>query len=226
MKKVSKTKTFGILTLLFLVIAVVWLSDFPTYWKVKQGNIVDYNAVEAFTLKKGDVVEGTVDMVLGATAEEYSTQFGIRTSDDSTKLFYVLWMDNDNFILYETANKSVYDTMDTITDETFAYLDSLSIAEESGDYEDLVVPTTTYHLEGVVEKVPAEIQQYFREWYEEGIGDDFDARCEPVLIRHMDLERISTLMICGIVFAVLGIVCGILTLVFWRKSKQDATSEW
>lgn len=219
--KLNKVSTCWVLALVFAVIAAVFLTDLPTYLKIKKGDIVNLEEVGAFELKKGDVVEGKADYVLGCCAEEYSTTFGIRSSDDSTKLYYVLWLNNDNFIVYCTANKGEYTTLDKITEETIAYLESTEVYDASGDIEDLVVPSTTLNIQGTVSNLPSDIEGYFREWYSESVDDDFDDYCEPVMITHTNFNGIGTGLIVGIVLAVAAVFCVVLAIVFHRAKKRE-----
>lgn len=218
----SKFRILGSIALVAAIMAVAFLMRIPTYIKLLNDDIISINEVEKNGLKKGDVVDGIADYSLGCVAEEYETNFGIRTSDDSTKLYYVLWLDNENFILYETANKKQYDLLETITEETYAYIESSAVYEESGDLADLVIPTTTMEIEGVVSKIPSEIEGYFEEWYNEAFGDgEYASYCEPVMISNTNFDSIGTMVFIGAGCAVVAIALGIVLLVLWRKEKNS-----
>lgn len=219
----SKFRVLGAITLVAAIMAVAFLLRIPTYVKLLKDDVISINEVAKNGLEKGDVVDGIADYSLGCVAEEYETNFGIRTSDDSTKLYYVLWLDNENFILYETANKNQYDLLETITEETYAYLDSMAVYEESGDMNDLVVPTTTLEIEGVVSEIPSEIEGYFKEWYDEVFGDgEYAAYCEPVMISNTNFDSVGTMVYIGAGCAVVAIILGVVMLVLWRKEKNDS----
>lgn len=205
------------------VLSVVFLLDIPTFMKIKRGQIKNYNSMESGSLEKGDPVSGTVDMAIGSCAEQYETKFGIRTSKDSSLQYFVLWMENDQLILYETGSKDEYNKLEKISDETADYLNSLSEADESGDADDIVLPTTTLEIEGVAKEVPDEIWGYFEEYYEDVFGDGkFSAYAEPLMISRRAFSQFTGIVIAGLVCAVLFVIVGIVTLVLWRKSKRAA----
>lgn len=217
----KKVRLCIILTIMLCVFAGVFLSDIPAWLKYKKGEIKDYNQVQAGELKKGDLVRGTIDQALGACAEEYSTSYGVRTSSKSSKLYYVLWMDNEKFILYEASGKS-FDQLDKITDETVKYYESLADAQESGDMADVVQPTSTMALEGRVTEIPSKIRGFFKEWYDETFEDnEFDSSAEAVMISPLKFDRLQTLVILGFVLALLAVGSIILTVIVIRKEKYN-----
>lgn len=218
----KKTKVFGTIALVLACLGVMLLMDIPQYLKYKNNEITNMND-ENLVLNKGDLIQGTVDMALGAAVEEYSTNFGVRTSKDSSKLYYVIWLDNNNFALYETGNKDDYDTLDKITDETFAFFESQETYEESGDLNDIVYPTTELEITGRVVNMPSDVRGYFENWYNESFDDgQFASSTEPLMITNAAFDRFFMLVIVGAVSAVLAVVFLVLTIIFWKKSKEDA----
>ena len=214
----QKLRILGGITLVAICAAVVMLMEIPTWLKYKKGDIKDFSAVAAGELKSGDLVRGTIGATLGACAEEDSTTYGVRTSSKSNKLYYVLWMDNDNFILYETGSDAEFKTLDKIADEYDAYLTSMDEAEKSGDYADVVQPKTEMQFEGKVEKTPSKIQGYFKEWFDD--DSTFSTRTETVMISRADFDRFSTTVYIGFGCALLAIVMGVLTFIVWRRERS------
>ena len=96
---------------------------------------------------------------------------------------------------------------------------------QSEDYEDLAVPTTKVDIQGSIASIPWEVQGYYREWYTEYIGDDFDECCLPLMITHLDFDRFGVMLITGIVAAIGAVCFSILALVMRAKNKQ-APPEW
>ena len=218
----KKTKFFGITAIVCICLAITMLSNIPAYLQFKNNEITDLNN-ESLVLNKGDLIEGDVDMVLGAAVEEYSTNFGVRTSKDSSKLYYVIWLDNNRFALYETGNKEQYEKLEKLTDETFDYFDSKDVYEESGDIDDLKLPESTMHLTGRVTSMPSDVKAYYVEWYNDAVGDsDFSSRTETLMITNADFSRFGMIVIVGAVSAALAVLSLILTLVFYKKSKADS----
>lgn len=217
----KKVRVCAMLTLVLLIMGGVFLSDIPAWLKYKKGDIKDYNQVKAGELQKGDLVRGTIDQVLGACAEEYKTSYGVRTSDKSSKLYYVLWMDNEQFVLYEASGGS-FEKLDKITDETVAYYKSLADAKDSGDLSEVVQQNETMEFEGRVVALPSKIEGYFKEWYDETFDDnEFSTSIEKVMIRPVKFDRLQLLVILGFVFALLGIVGIVLTVLVWKREKNN-----
>lgn len=209
----KKIRVLGSIALVALIVGIVLLTDMPSYIKFLKGDIVDYNTVAAHTLKKGDLVEGVVDAALGCCAEEYETTFGIRSSDDSTKLYYVLWMDNSQFIVYETASNAQYTKLDAITDATDQYLSALEAGDENASLN------TTMTMQGVVKDLPSDIEGYFHEWY--GSDDpDYATQCEGVMITNTNFDHLGTSVFIGAGCVLVAIVLGVVLLVLWRKEKN------
>lgn len=209
----SKFRVLGAIALVALFVGIGLVLQMPTYIKLLKGDTVSINSVPAHTLENGDVVEGLVDAALGCCAEEYETNFGIRTSDDSSKLYYVLWLDNDNFIVYETGNKDQYTKLDQITESTYDYLDAM----EAGDENAML--NVTMELEGVVKKLPSDIEGYFQEWYDDDAT--FSQRCEGVMITNTNFDNVGTMVFVGAGCILVAIILGIVLLVLWRKEKNS-----
>ena len=214
-------KTLIMIALVCVFVAIGMLTRIPAYLSVKNSKTVNFNEAEAHSLKKGDMVEGTIDYALGAIAEEYETNFGFRTSSDSTKLYYVLWMDNDNFVIYETASSTEYDILDKITDETYSYLESAANYGQSGSVDDMDPPVTTLQLEGTVRKMSSEVKDIFKEWYDENFDDGaFDTYCEPLMISHTEFDNLLLFIYIGIFALALAVLFGIIAIIVWRKEKN------
>lgn len=209
----SKFRVLGAIALVALFVGIGLVMQMPTYIKLLKGDTISINSVPAHTLEKGDVVDGIIDASLGCCAEEYETNFGFRTSDDSTKLYYVLWLDNDNFIVYETGSKEQYTKLDAITDSTYDYLDAVEAGDENAALN------LTMEIEGVVEKLPSDIEGFFKEWYDDDAT--FSQRCEGVMITNANFDRVGTMVYIGAGAILLAIVLGIVLLVMWRKEKNS-----
>ena len=217
----NKTKFLGILTIICFCFGAALLTDLPKFLKYQKGDIKDYATVQAGELKKGDLVQGTIDITEGAIAEneETNSTFGIETSKRTTSQYYAVYMYNGNYILYQTGNQEQYQTLDKLAKECEVYFDSLDAVygeEGSGDASGIVQPQTTMDFTAVVDEIPDDLSAIFREWY----GEGFDQECETVMLTYADFSRFLRMIIVGAVSAVLGIVFLVLTIVSWRKSKQ------
>lgn len=203
------------------ILAAVFLMDIPTFMMIKRGEIKDYDTAAPGSFEVNQPVKGTIDMTLGACAERYQTKFGIKISSSSTLQYYVLWMPNDQFILYETGDKDEYKTLDRICDETAAYFKSLNEAKEADDPAVIIPTSTTLSFEGVVKKPSSEIMKYFKEYYDEAFDDgEFDTYAEPLMISHKSFSSFTGTVIAGLICAALFVVLGIVTLIVWRKNRN------
>lgn len=209
------------LTIAMIGLAAVFLTNIPSWLKYKKGDIKDFSQAAAGELQKGDLVRGTIDSALGPCAEQYSTTYGVRTSKKSSKLYYVIWMDNDQFILYE-ASSGAYETLDKISDETIEYCNSYEEAMETGDLTGVKQQTTTMEFEGRIVGLTSEMESLFRDWYNDDEADDgsFDQRAEKVMIRPVKFDRLGLLVILGFVFAGLAVASVVLTVFVWRREKN------
>lgn len=219
----KKTKFLGIITLICLCFGIALLTDLPKFLKYQKGDIKDFESVAAGELKKGDLVQGTIDFTDGciATNEQTNTTFGIETSKNTTSRYYAVYMYNEQYILYQTGMKDQYETLDRLADECDTYYNSLSEAygEEDGgdvDVSKIQAPETTLAFTGSVSEVPDDLSAIFREWY----GDGFDQDCETVMITYSDFSRYLRFVIIGAIAVVLGIVFLVLTIITHRKEKE------
>ncbi|MBQ3939614.1 MAG: hypothetical protein II723_00740, partial [Oscillospiraceae bacterium] len=140
--------------------------------------------------------------------------------DKSSKLYYVLWMDCEQFLLYEASGGS-FDKLDKITDETIKYYESLSDARDSGDLSQVAQPTETMEFEGRAVELPSKIQGFFKEWYDDTFDDgEFSSSTEAVMLRPVKFDRLGLLVILGFVFALLAVGGILLTVIVWRRERE------
>jgi hypothetical protein len=141
----------SLLTVSFIIITIFsyfsWSADQQT---LKEKGQPDFNTLSQSELKDGLIVKGTIDMALDVYAEEYETTVGIRTSDDSEKLYYLVpvYDEDENgyitfkyLITYEAEPKE-FDTMDEIIENTWG--DQLGLKTFTVDNARIVgLPPTT-----------------------------------------------------------------------------------
>ncbi|MBR5371332.1 MAG: hypothetical protein IK130_03870 [Oscillospiraceae bacterium] len=219
-------KTLFSVTLVLIIVGVVFLMDIPTFMMIKRGQVKNFNELSPNELQVNEPVKGTIEMSIGACAEQYKTKFGIRISSGSTLQYYVLWMRNsqaeDHLILYETGDSDEYATLDKITDETVKYFETLNEAEESQDYSVVIPPKTEMAFEGVVREPSSELMGLFKSYYDEAFGtNDFNEYAEPLMISRRSFSAFTGTVIAGLICAALGIILGIVTFILWRKSKKE-----
>ena len=220
----KKSKFLGVLALVLGCFAVVFLMDTPLFLKYRNGEIKDYNSVQFGELKKGDLVQGTIDDTDGQVAEmeETNTMFGIPTSKRTTSRYYALYTYDDIYVLYETAKESELKQLDKIAEESTAYYTALQEAYEQdgedADYSAIEPPTATLEFTGEVKEMPDDLKEIFRQWY----GDGFDEDCETdIIISYSNYDRFSWVIYAGAGCAVLAIVMLVLAIAALRKEQRD-----
>ena len=128
---IPKTKK-GLIILLAILLAIcVGIAIFITVqWATDQRSLrengqPDFNTLAEDQLESGLFVYGSIDIALDTYAEEYESDFGRRTSDDSTSLYYLV-------PIYDTADGSMrylitykadpedYETMDKIIAQSWS----------------------------------------------------------------------------------------------------------
>ena len=220
----GKIRIFATITLLLGCIGAGLLTELPKYLKYKKGDIKDFSAVQAGELKKGDLVQGTIDFTEGCIAEMETSNktFGVTTSKKTTSQYYAVYMDNDQCILYETGDQSEWTKLDKMGQEYLDYLDSYDeVFSESGsnDPADVTIPTTTMEFTASVRDMPTDLEGIFREWY----SDDqaYAKEAEQVVLVRADFSRFGSSIIIGIVCAALAVVMLIVTVISLINSKKN-----
>lgn len=214
----KKSKIFGTLALVFACLGIAMLMVTPKYLKYKSGKVKNLND-ENLVLEKGDLVEGTVEYCWGWAVEEYETKFGIRTSSDSSRRFYAIELDKGTLVLYSTASSSDFSTLDRITEETGDFYESAYDYADSGDLDDLVLPTTTLQIQGTVSSMESDVRDLFKEWYDD--DQYFDSDTETLVITHSAFDRLFLSVIIGAAGVVLAILFLIIMLVSRKKEKYN-----
>ena len=115
----------------------------------------DFNTLTEDQLEAGMSVHGDIDLALGAYAESYETDLGIRTSDESSSLYYLIPIFDRagdgkiRYLITFHAEPEDFDTLDKIVAQTW-----------SGE------PITTRLTvdDGYIGRLPDKFKQYFLEW--------------------------------------------------------------
>ena len=179
---------------------------------------------ELHSLKKGDLVQGTIDLTEGSIAEEEETRtfLGTETSKRTACRFYALYTDNGNYVLYQTGSEYECSQLDRIADE-YRKLDEAVEALEKSDGEDadfsgLPEPETTLDFTGEVIQMPDDLLPIFRKWY----GEGFENACEDsVIIRTSDFYRFSWIVQTAIGCAAGVLLMLVLTVLAFVKEKRN-----
>lgn len=139
-----------------VLVYVFWTADQS---QLKEYGQPDFNTLSQDELKDGLIVKGDIDLVLDVYAEEYETNLGTRTDEDSETLYYVVPVHHEDdagyiifdYILTYEAGSADFKTMDSILEETWS--------EQGGQ--------TVLSVENArIQSLPGEIKGYFTEWYE------------------------------------------------------------
>ena len=216
----GKLKKIGlIICVVLLCMGIILLTDYGKMKKYQNGEVTDLAALEYRQMQTGDLVSGKIDYVLDTVAEEYETKFGIRTSDDSTKLYYIIGLEN-SYAIYETSSKEEYETLDKICEETWAYLDSEDV--------NAPLPSTTLQIQGEVQKMDEKIAGYFKDWFKEAdfSDEEFENSTEVYMISRANLDGLKRSVHIGIGMTAVGAVGLIALLIVTIKGKKKASQEF
>jgi len=232
-KKQRKT-ALGIMFIIFaaisLMLAFVFISDADVYEDVMENGAPDFNYLTDEEFAELPYVSGNVELVLDYFAEEYETTNGVRTSDKSDKLFYLVTVSptdaegyyHHQYLITLEAEPSHFEVLDTICDETWA---------EEVPYEYTLFDIGT----SKVTKMDSEIAGYLDEFITENdlpawlvaqqlFGDisvaEAEARILPYVIEIGSEPMNPKTAIAFFVASIVLLLLGVLLLVKAKKSVQ------
>jgi len=215
-----------ILAAVCLAISVfVFLSWYTEKKTLEENGQPDFNTLEQSDLTDGMYVSGNIELAMDCYAEEYDTTYGIRTSEESDALYYLVPVYDTNsdgtitiryFVTYEAKPKD-FDTMD----QTVAQMWS----------NDPLTAKLTLGL-SQVRDMPGDLQQYMDDWindkafYQNGSfvdwcieynifgttnREEIASKVTPYVIYRTSGPENSFIIAC--IFAGLAVLCFILFLV-------------
>ena len=92
-KRASKL-VIGIMLLVFAALLILAgvsiLSEADQYEEIQQNGAPDFNTLSIEQIEERPYVSGNVEVVLECFAESYTTNYGVRTSDESEELYYLV----------------------------------------------------------------------------------------------------------------------------------------
>lgn len=182
--------------------------DLPMTIRYQRDEITDLSDVRFQSLWNGKLVEGDVQYVMDVCAEEKTSVFGFRLSDEPDTLYYLLWL-QDSYLVLET--KDQFDALDQLCDDTWTYLQT--------DPDTAVKPENTVHIQGEAVEMPDKIREYAAAWLTDaGFSDkNITDNLEPYMLRSLDYRDIQTKVYVGIAMAVVGLGGLIVLLVMKRR---------
>lgn len=122
----------GIMLLVFAVLLILVggsiLSEADQYEEIQQNGAPDFNTLSIEQIEERPYVSGNVEFVFECFAESYTTNYGVRTSDESEELYYLVAAaptDADGYYDFQyliciKAEPWQFSKMDTILEETWA----------------------------------------------------------------------------------------------------------
>lgn len=217
----NKNMTAYIIAVVVMIVGAVFLfRGFKEKALVDEG-FENYNELSYKDVKDGMLVEGEFYYGYGTFAEEYETTYGIRLSDNSEVLYYVVEAGNDEemetleyrYVGFK-ATPSWFDKMDELTDETDEYfLD-----------EDAPEPTPV-RFTAKVSDMSDELYGYMEEAFiDTGVdASEMDYYIHPVILTPYNEEGYKSYTIVGIVGVALGavILVGALMVNSKKKKQED-----
>lgn len=216
----KKNTTLYIIAVVLIIVGAVFMvaslkekSDFD-----KKG-FEDFNEISYKDLKDGTYVEGEFIEAYSPFAETYSTKYGIRLSDDSDELCYVVPSGSEEE--YETleyryigflCSSSWYDKMDDLIDQTEDYYED--------DYAAEPVPVAfTAKVRDMTDEEIGWMEEYF---IESGIDeDDMDYYTHPVVLEVFSKDGYKGGLYIGLGMAAIGVVVFVVAIVLKSKNKKQ-----
>jgi hypothetical protein len=233
---IPKTRK-GLIILLSILLAVcVGIAVFITVqWagdqqSLRENGQPDFNALAEDQLEPGLFVHGSIDIALDVYAEQYESDFGRRTSDDSTSLYYLV-------PVYNTSDGSIsYLITYQAEPEDYATMDNIVAQSWSND-----PLTARLDIEnGEIFSLPDDLKGYFSDYandptlYENGsfidwckeydiFGTDdaaaIEAKLVPYMIKKTSMAGTDPAVIY--VFAAIAVLlaASLLFVIFYKKGK-------
>ncbi|MBR6762024.1 MAG: hypothetical protein IKM30_08350 [Oscillospiraceae bacterium] len=218
----KKHRIFRFFTAMTACIAILLLLNLPAYLKIRSGKIASMESDDYFAFRSTDVVEGEIRYALGCALEKHNGIWSTHlTSDESDKRYYVLWQPSGHMILYATTLPEEYPILDQLVKETLAYADSVKVYQQSGDYEDLKPPVTTLRIQGEVKMLYTSLEDSFRIWYEENVGESFETQCAAVYLSRTGFTRYGICSKIGVVLAFCSLLLGFASFRLKRRAQSS-----
>lgn len=190
-----------ILGVMLIAMAVVDLVD-----NAKEA--LPFEDLKVSQLKKGEIVEGKVNVNLGCFQESYRTRYGIKSG--SSSYYYVVFVEGKAIGL-KCAGK----THEALEKQANAYLNY------AGDGEPVLdaVP-----IKGRIRGMDSETREYLEEYlYDEESGTTF-AEIEPYVINEGILSMGQSMLLTGIGLALILIPIIVTVLTWWSANRSSRRS--
>lgn len=220
MKKIKNALPVVFLVMIAIGVAIV-IGDYKSVMDYKKNGSVDINTLALNEMEEDQPISGKVKECWDTFAEEYETNFGIRTSSKSTKLYYLLGLD-DRYVIYETANKDEYDQLDKMAKELADFYNN---TQTDAAFE----PKESIEIEGTVQPVSDEVRKYCREYMEkifdaEYVADEM-AVVDVCMVRSGSLDRMCTAFYIGAGCAVVGLIGLIGVLIAFLRGRRSSSQD-
>lgn len=128
-RRLSILIVLGLFAAILIFMGAIMLFESIKYKDVIENGAPDFNTMTIAQIEEEPYVSGNIELVLECFAESYTTTNGVRTSNKSDELFYLVpaaVTDADGYyefiylISVKVKGDSQYRTMDKIMDETWA----------------------------------------------------------------------------------------------------------
>jgi hypothetical protein len=144
----------AMLTAFSVIVFCEWSADQAA---LKKNGQPSFNTLSKDELKDGLLVKGSIDMALDSYAEEYETNFGVRTSDNSETLYYLIPMYDTyedgsiavNYLITYEAGPKDFSSMDAIFNQTWS---------------ETAEPAVFTVENAQIVNLPTDLKQYYTEW--------------------------------------------------------------
>lgn len=209
-----------IVAAVFIIVGAVFLfRSLKDKALVEDEGFKDFNELSYTELEDGMLVEGEFIEAYDPFAETYETRYGIRFSDDSEQLYYVVPAGNEEE--YETleyryigflCGQTWFDRMDDLIDETDEYY--------SDEFATDPVPVSfTAKVRDMTDEEIGWMEEYF---ISSGISEDeMDYYMHPVVLEVYSKEGYKAGLWVGFGAVAIGGVILVIALVLRAKKKKE-----
>lgn len=189
---------------------------------------IDMATVDWSTLKKGDHVKYTVNVVWDCLYTETTTEstYGVTTKEYESARAYVIpdlyynsqagYYDIDHFICVKLYHEDECAIFETILDETNEWY-----YDETGR---VPLGRTTYEIEGVIVEMDREEKDFMAEYlldYSVYLEKDLDEIMCPYVIEKRNESGIKTILYMGIALDIVSAVLIVLAILAAKKEKAQ-----
>lgn len=198
---------------LILIVGGVLLI-FNGFSELKNSKVVPepFDMLKEDTMVKGQIVEGDIRASFGAYAQEYKTNYGIKTSGGE-RYFYMIPVGDSGFMGIVVSKGAAADALEKITTDTFNALETGEMAE---NYQ-------PYHFTGHICAMTNEDKGYLHDYMLEGgfTEAEINQSLVPYYISPQNFSNWKDSIVVGGILLFVGVLWISLPLILAKKNASS-----